>query len=36
MQYGDTYDVKTRFARAGCALLRERYLDQYTTLVLKK
>ena len=36
MQYGDTYDVKTRFARAGCELLRERYLDQYTTLVLKK
>ncbi len=36
MQYGDTYEVKTRFVRAGCALLRERYLDQYTTLVLKK
>lgn len=34
--YEDAYDVKARFARAGCTLLKARYLDEYSTLILTR
>jgi ribosomal protein L11 methyltransferase len=36
INYGDAYDVRMRFTRAGCTLLRERYLEDYSTLVFRK
>jgi ribosomal protein L11 methyltransferase len=36
ISYGDAYDVRVRFTGAGCTLLKERYLDDYTTLVFCK
>jgi len=33
IQYADAYDLKTGFARAGCPLLKERYLEEYSTLI---
>jgi ribosomal protein L11 methyltransferase len=33
IQYADAYDLKTRFAQAGCPLMKERYLEEYCTLV---
>ena len=36
VNYGDAYDVAVRFTRDGCARVKERYLDDYTTLVFCK
>jgi ribosomal protein L11 methyltransferase len=36
IQYADVYDVKTQFVRAGCTLLKVRYLEEYSTLVFTK
>jgi ribosomal protein L11 methyltransferase len=33
IQYADTYDLRMRFAQTGCALRKERYLEEYSTLV---
>ena len=33
--YEYNYDVKTAFVKRGCDVLKERYLEEYTTLVLK-
>ncbi|MGA2263537.1 MAG: 50S ribosomal protein L11 methyltransferase, partial [Acidobacteriota bacterium] len=34
--WGDAYDVKTVFTRAGCVFLRDQYLEEYCTLLLRK
>lgn len=36
INYGDAYDARMGFTRAGCTLLRERYLEDYSTLVFRK
>jgi ribosomal protein L11 methyltransferase len=36
INYGDTYDVRMRYTRAGCTLQRERYLEDYSTLVFRR
>jgi len=33
IQYADAYDLRMRFAQTGCALRKERYLEEYCTLV---
>ena len=33
IQYADAYDLKARFAGAGCLLLKEHYLEEYSTLI---
>jgi ribosomal protein L11 methyltransferase len=33
--WGDAYDVRTAFTRAGCAFLRDHYLDEYCTLLFR-
>ncbi len=33
IQYADAYDLKTGFARAGCSILKESYLEDYSTLI---
>jgi ribosomal protein L11 methyltransferase len=33
IQYADAYEVKTKLLKAGCMLLKERYLEEYNTLV---
>jgi len=35
IQYADAYDLKMRFSRAGCLLLKEHYLEEYSTLVFR-
>lgn len=34
--WGDAYDVKTVFTRAGCAFLRDQCLEEYCTLLFRK
>jgi ribosomal protein L11 methyltransferase len=34
--YGDEYDLKVRFTRSGCRLLKARTLEDYSTLVFNK
>jgi len=36
IQFGDAYGIKMGFAATGCALLRERYLEDYCTLVFRR
>lgn len=36
IQYEYTYDMKTEYMKAGCQLLRSRYLDEYATLLFQK
>jgi ribosomal protein L11 methyltransferase len=33
IQYADSYDLRMKLARAGCTLRKERYLEEYSTLV---
>ena len=36
IQYADAYDLKTRFAGAGCTIVKDRYLEDYCTLVFRR
>jgi len=34
--YGDTYEVGIRFTWAGCGVIKTRYLEDYTVMVIRK
>jgi ribosomal protein L11 methyltransferase len=36
IQFGDAYDIKRGFTGAGCTLLKDRYLEDYCTLVFRR